>query len=112
MSYPLTALGAILIGILESFASFWSSTLKEVIVFATLIPILLWRSLLAGHAPRGRRGGDRVMGIALTAVILASGQRPLAAACRQRMARGTHLRPVVAHMASAQRSDDRVEVAR
>lgn len=50
MSYPLTALGAVLIGILESFASFWSSTLKEVIVFATLIPILLWRSLLAGHA--------------------------------------------------------------
>jgi branched-chain amino acid transport system permease protein len=48
MSYPLTALGAILVGILESFASFWSSTLKEVIVFATLIPILLWRSLLSG----------------------------------------------------------------
>ena len=50
MSYPLTALGAILIGILESFASFWSSTLKETIVFGTLIPILLWRSLLAGQA--------------------------------------------------------------
>ena len=44
------ALGAILIGILESFASFWSSTLKETIVFGTLIPILLWRSLLAGQA--------------------------------------------------------------
>ena len=43
-SYPLTALGAIFVGILESYASFWSSTLKESIVFAALIPILLWRS--------------------------------------------------------------------
>ncbi|RTL72910.1 MAG: branched-chain amino acid ABC transporter permease [Hyphomicrobiales bacterium] len=47
-SYPLTALGAVLIGILESFASFWSSTLKETIVFSALIPILVWRSLMAG----------------------------------------------------------------
>ncbi|MDX2203417.1 MAG: branched-chain amino acid ABC transporter permease [Hyphomicrobiaceae bacterium] len=45
-SYPLSALGAVLIGILESFASFWSSTLKETIVFSALIPILIWRSLL------------------------------------------------------------------
>ncbi len=48
MSYPLTDVGAIMVGILESFASFWSSTLKEAIVFATLIPILLWRSLVTG----------------------------------------------------------------
>ncbi len=47
-SYPLSALGAILIGVLESFASFWSSTLKETIVFSALIPILVWRSLLSG----------------------------------------------------------------
>ena len=32
---------------LESFASFWSSSLKESIVFGTLIPVLLWRSLLS-----------------------------------------------------------------
>ena len=47
-SYPLTAAGAVLVGILESYASFWNSPLKEAIVFGSLIPILLWRSLLAG----------------------------------------------------------------
>ena len=49
MSYPLTALGAIAIGMLESFASFWSSTLKETIVFSALIPILIWRSFITVH---------------------------------------------------------------
>jgi len=46
-SYPLTALGAVGVGVLESFASFWSSSLKESIVFGTLIPVLLWRSLMS-----------------------------------------------------------------
>ena len=32
-SYPGTAIGALAVGILESFASFWNSSLKEVIVF-------------------------------------------------------------------------------
>lgn len=45
MSYPATALGAVAIGMLESFASFFSSQLKEVIVFSALIPILIWRSV-------------------------------------------------------------------
>lgn len=49
MSYPLTAVGAIAVGVLESFASFWSSTLKDAIVFGALIPILLWRSLVTRH---------------------------------------------------------------
>ena len=49
VSYPLAALGAIFVGLLESYASFWSSPLKEVIVFSSLIPILLWLSLRA-HA--------------------------------------------------------------
>ena len=44
-SYPVTALGALLVGQLESFASFWSSAFKEVVVFGLLIPVLLWRSL-------------------------------------------------------------------
>jgi branched-chain amino acid transport system permease protein len=48
-SYPLTALGAVAVGVLESFASFWSSTLKESIVFGALIPILLWRSLIGAR---------------------------------------------------------------
>jgi branched-subunit amino acid ABC-type transport system permease component len=45
MSYPGTAIGALLVGVLESFASFWNSALKEVVVFSLLIPVLLWRSL-------------------------------------------------------------------
>jgi branched-chain amino acid transport system permease protein len=45
VSYPGTAVGAIVIGLLESFASFWNSSLKEVVVFSVLIPVLLWRSL-------------------------------------------------------------------
>jgi branched-chain amino acid transport system permease protein len=44
-SYPLAALGALLVGLLESFSSFWASAFKEVIVFTLIIPVLLWRSL-------------------------------------------------------------------
>jgi branched-chain amino acid transport system permease protein len=46
-SYPLAAAGAVAVGVLESFASFWSSALKESIVFGALIPVLLWRSLMS-----------------------------------------------------------------
>jgi branched-chain amino acid transport system permease protein len=49
-SYPGAALGAFAVGIIESFASFQSSTLKDVIVFSLLIPILLWRSLASQHS--------------------------------------------------------------
>jgi branched-chain amino acid transport system permease protein len=49
-SYPGTALGALFIGLLESFASFWDSSLKEVVVFSVLIPVMLWRSLSLGQA--------------------------------------------------------------
>ncbi len=48
-SYPLAAVGALLVGILESFASFWASAYKEVIVFTLIIPVLLWRSLTTHH---------------------------------------------------------------
>jgi len=48
-SYPLTVVGAVAVGVLESFASFWSSTLKESIVFGALVPILLWRSLIGAR---------------------------------------------------------------
>jgi len=47
-SFPLTVAGALLVGQLESFASFWASPLKEVIVFTLILPVLLLRSLLAG----------------------------------------------------------------
>jgi branched-chain amino acid transport system permease protein len=46
-SYPVAALGAVMVGLLESFASFWASEFKEVIVFTLIIPVLLWRSLAA-----------------------------------------------------------------
>ena len=48
-SYPLAAAGAVLVGLLESFASFWASAFKEVIVFTLIIPVLLWRSLTTRH---------------------------------------------------------------
>lgn len=44
VSFPVTAIGSIFVGILESFAAFLSSQFKEVIVFSILIPVLLWRS--------------------------------------------------------------------
>ena len=50
MRYPGAALGAFGVGIIESFASFQSSTLKDVIVFSLLIPVLLWRSLASQHS--------------------------------------------------------------
>jgi len=48
-SYPLAAAGAILVGFLESFSSFWASSFKEVIVFTLIIPVLMWRSLTSRH---------------------------------------------------------------
>ncbi len=45
VSFPLSALGAMLIGVLESYSSFFASTYKEVIVFSLVIPILLVRTL-------------------------------------------------------------------
>ncbi len=46
-SFPLAGAGAFALGLLESFASFYASAFKETIVFALIIPILLWRSLAA-----------------------------------------------------------------
>ena len=48
-SYPLAALGAVSLGLLESFSSFWASAFKEVIVFTIIIPVLVWRSLTSRH---------------------------------------------------------------
>jgi len=48
-SYPVAALGALLVGLLEAYASFWASAYKEVIVFTLIIPVLLWRSLRTVH---------------------------------------------------------------
>ena len=46
-SYPLAAAGALLVGLVEAFASFEASAYKEAIVFALILPVLLWRSLRA-----------------------------------------------------------------
>jgi len=48
-SYPVALLGALLVGQLEAFASFWASAFKEVLVFTLIIPVLLWRSLRSHH---------------------------------------------------------------
>jgi branched-chain amino acid transport system permease protein len=50
VSFPVTAIGSVLVGVLESFAAFQSSPFKEVIVFSILIPVLLWRSYSFVHA--------------------------------------------------------------
>jgi branched-chain amino acid transport system permease protein len=48
-SYPLAAAGALIVGLLEAYSSFWASAYKEVIVFTLIIPVLLWRSLRTHH---------------------------------------------------------------
>jgi len=48
-SYPMALLGALLVGQLEAFSSFWASAFKEVLVFTLIIPVLWWRSLRSRH---------------------------------------------------------------
>ncbi|MBT9506721.1 branched-chain amino acid ABC transporter permease [Rhodoferax sp.] len=50
VSYPGAAVGALLVGVIEAFGSFWASSFKEVIVFTLILPVLLWRSLTSGHS--------------------------------------------------------------
>lgn len=45
VSYPLAAVGSLIIGQVESFSTFWASTYKEVIVFTLILPVLLYLSL-------------------------------------------------------------------
>jgi branched-chain amino acid transport system permease protein len=49
-SYPGAAIGALMVGVIEAFGSFWASAFKEVIVFTLILPVLLWRSLRGGHS--------------------------------------------------------------
>ena len=44
-AYPLAAAGAIWVGLMEAYISFWASAYKEVWVFSLIIPVLMWRSL-------------------------------------------------------------------
>lgn len=50
VSYLFTVLAALVLAIVEAAASFWASSFKEVLVFMLILPVLLWRSLAAGHA--------------------------------------------------------------
>ena len=45
LSYPIAVGAALLVGCVESLSSFYASAFKEVIVFTTIIPVLLWRSV-------------------------------------------------------------------
>lgn len=47
--YPMAAAGALLVGLIESFASFWVSAYRDLAVFMLIIPVLFWRSLAAPH---------------------------------------------------------------
>jgi branched-chain amino acid transport system permease protein len=50
VSFPLAAIAALAIGIIESFASFTASTFKEPIVFLSIIPVMLLRSFFTANA--------------------------------------------------------------
>jgi branched-chain amino acid transport system permease protein len=45
-SFPLALAGAVGVGLIEAFGSFWASAFKEVIVFTAILPVLLWRSFV------------------------------------------------------------------
>jgi branched-chain amino acid transport system permease protein len=51
--YPIAAVGALLVGTVEAFASFWASAYRDVIVFLLIIPVLFWRSLSSLTADEG-----------------------------------------------------------
>ncbi|MDR7269415.1 branched-chain amino acid transport system permease protein [Pelomonas saccharophila] len=48
-SFPMALAGALGVGLIESFGSFWASAFKEVIVFTVILPVLLWRSFVDPH---------------------------------------------------------------
>jgi len=52
-SYPLAAAGALMVGLLEAYSSFYASSYKEVIVFTLIIPVLLWRSIVHPQVEEG-----------------------------------------------------------
>lgn len=49
-SFPMALGGALGVGLIESFGSFWASAFKEVIVFTVILPVLLWRSFVDPQA--------------------------------------------------------------
>jgi branched-chain amino acid transport system ATP-binding protein len=55
-SYPLAAGGAIIVGLLESFSSFWASAFKDVLVFTLIIPVLVYLSWSTHHVEEEDHG--------------------------------------------------------
>ncbi|WP_100635557.1 branched-chain amino acid ABC transporter permease [Marinomonas sp. ef1] len=49
VSYPIAAIGAVAVGMIEAFSMFWASNYKEIIVFTLIIPFLIWRSMNSHH---------------------------------------------------------------
>lgn len=43
-NYPISVIGVVIVGVLESFASFLSSSYRDALVFSLVIPIMLWRN--------------------------------------------------------------------
>ena len=50
VAYKPYPIGHLFVGVIEAFGSFWASAFKEVIVFASILPVLLWRSLRDPHS--------------------------------------------------------------
>ncbi|WP_111893943.1 branched-chain amino acid ABC transporter permease [Acinetobacter sp. MB5] len=50
VSFPVAAIGSIVVGLIESFSMFWASDYKEIIVFTIIIPFLIWKSLTSRHS--------------------------------------------------------------
>jgi branched-chain amino acid transport system permease protein len=50
--------GSLVLGLLEDYASFWSSAFKETIVFAIIIPPLIWLSLRSRHVEEDEEEGE------------------------------------------------------
>jgi len=48
VTYPLSLAGVFLVGVFESFSAFFSSAFRDALVFALVIPILLWRNASHG----------------------------------------------------------------
>ena len=74
-SYPVAAAGSLLVGVLESFSSFWASAYKEVIVFTPDYP---GSGLAFVQQPsRGRRGINVMNRILLIVFVVALAALPL-----------------------------------
>lgn len=43
VNYPMAAIGGLLVGLVESYSSFYSSAMKDVIVFGAIVPIAIFR---------------------------------------------------------------------